>query len=265
MVTTPQSLFAVEKTVKPAMFGDSQDTPLRLWLPPLHVAAAEETVTSDEPVADDVSGEEEVAAAPADFDELLAAALAEQKTALEAEFAERLEAEKAAVMEVASETATEQVETAATRIAESIASLSAIKLTLAREYRQDAVTLAMTLARAVIGHTLSTNPDALGVIVERAIANTPPHSELVVRCNPDDKAALEQIMPELRTATGDPIAYRVTDAADMERGGIQIDFSDGSIDARPSTALEVLEEAVRGALAGPIDIDAFEKADGEDD
>jgi flagellar biosynthesis/type III secretory pathway protein FliH len=264
MVTTTQALFAVETTIIPAPFGTRATDDLRLWMPPQQTKVEETEASTDESIEPEHSMEEAEAQSPLSPEESLEEALSAQKASMEAEFAERMEAEVSAAFEAGKESFTEEFESTVQRVSEAVHSLTQTKLMLAREYRHDAVTLALTLARAIIGHTLEVSEDALRAIVDRAIASTPSHSELVLRCNPADKERLDGILPTIRTNAGDPIDYRITETDDVDRGGILIDFSDGSIDAQPTTALQVLEEAVRGALAGPLDMADLQVNDSSD-
>jgi len=267
MVTTPQTLFAVETTITPAPFGTHAGDDLRLWIP--QQISVEEVPSPVTDALDDVGEDEmpETTTSPADYEDRLAAAISAQRETLETEFAERLEAEKAAAFEAGKNSLADDVAAITQRSLDAVSDLNQTKLLLAREYRQDAVTLALTLARAVVGHTLATSDDALRTIVERAIASVPAHSELLLKCNPEEKKRLDNIIPSIPTNTGDPNNVRIVETESMEPGGISIDFEDGSIDARPTTALAVLEEAVRGALAGPLDIQKLERTEpteGED-
>ena len=156
-----------------------------------------------------------------------------------AEGAAAAQAEAAAVIDAVQEQLTGALER-----------LNDLARVLSQRYRQEAVELAVELARAVVGQAVEADPAALLVVVDRALQSVPRADEARIRCHPDDLDTVRGAVGEMTARRGDPIAVRVVASPAMERGGCIVDFDEGAVDARPSVALEVLREALESALAG---------------
>lgn len=147
-------------------------------------------------------------------------------------------------------TAETHVQANAERLADGLDQLRALHSELNRVYREESIELAIELARAVVGHTMTHDADALGVVLERALTAVPRTDEVLVRLNPDDLADAQERAAELSARRGDPVALRMVASPSMERGGCILEFDEGAVDARPSVALDALREALESALAG---------------
>ena len=79
--------------------------------------------------------------------------------------------------------------------------------------------------------------------------------EVELRCHPDDQEAMAALVPEaLRhcgySKQGEPVSIRVAQSREIERGGCILDFEEGSVDAQPSAALDVVIAAIHETLGG---------------
>ena len=140
-------------------------------------------------------------------------------------------------------------------LASALGSIETHVAALTSASRTEAVALAVAIARAVVAVELKTNPETLHAIVERALAAVPRTDEVVLRCHPDDQEAMAALVPEaLRhcgySKQGEPVSIRVAQSREIERGGCILDFEEGSVDAQPSAALEVVIAAIHETLGG---------------
>ncbi|MEC8025144.1 MAG: FliH/SctL family protein [Myxococcota bacterium] len=254
MSTDARALFAVETTIVPASFGTRRND-LESWIP--RIISEDEAVPSSEgtEATDDATDAPPTAKEVLPVAEQIDIALQEQKEQLEGEFASALEEQTADAFERGQRARDEELTQMQSEVLATLEKLLSTRKQLVQAYRQEAISLATTLAHAVIGHTLEVSEDALRLVTERALTGIPTHRELIIRCHEDDKIALDRILADSTNELGDPIAYRLVVAPRVERGGLLIDFGSGNLDAQPSAALGVLEEAVRSALAGPIDME----------
>jgi len=127
--------------------------------------------------------------------------------------------------------------------------LAATAARLTTQCRREAVGLGLAVARAVVGDTLRDSTEALETVVERALAAVPRTDEATIRLHPADLERLGEVVDALEARRGDPIKLRLAPSPNMSRGGCIIEFDQGSVDARPETALKALEEAVEAALS----------------
>ena len=116
--------------------------------------------------------------------------------------------------------------------------------------RAEAVELALVLAHALVGECTMREPQALEHVMWKAIENVPASDEAVLRCHPDDLDIIASHLPTVTARRGDLLEIKVVASPAIERGGVVIDFSGGSVDGQPSTSLDVLREAIVAALAG---------------
>ena len=95
----------------------------------------------------------------------------------------------------------------------------------------------------------------LGQDMARDILRELSDKEVELRCHPDDQEAMAALVPEaLRhcgySKQGEPVSIRVAQSREIERGGCILDFEEGSVDAQPSAALEVVIAAIHETLGG---------------
>ncbi len=111
-------------------------------------------------------------------------------------------------------------------------------------------TLAVKIAEKILGRELQLRPEAVVDIVAEALQAAGASQQVLVRCHPDDLAALERGRPRLveRLARAHAVQFK-TDAL-IGRGGCVVETELATIDARLSTQLDAIERALRGEDGG---------------
>jgi flagellar assembly protein FliH len=275
---TPKSLFGDGGAIVASATFGVQEVETSAWQPCTSQAERRETEARLQAAQAEVNrleqerrGEEARIAAetppPPTVDERIEAALAEQELQLRSEHSEaqtqweqeRLEIEaghaeilataRAESLQEGRDDAKSLMKAARGQLADAMGQLSNMTRALLRRYKTESSELAIELARAVVGDALQTNALALEAVVERAMSAVPRTDEVVLRCHPDDVAAIEEMVPSLQARRSDPVSIRLAGNPAMEPGGCIIEFGDGAIDARPSVAMDMLAEAVRAAMA----------------
>jgi len=115
---------------------------------------------------------------------------------------------------------------------------------LSRTYRREAVDLAALIAKAVLGSDKVLDTDFIHTAVERVLTTLPRCQELVIQCHPDDVDTMVEHVPELKKLHGQFVTVHVSPDPKVERGGIVVDFGEGTLDTQPSVAVDVLREAI---------------------
>lgn len=153
-----------------------------------------------------------------------------------AEIAER-DARRDAEHVAALRAAEARTERALSALAAATRALDERALPLVSEAEESIVTLAVQLAEALVGQELSVAEAAARLAVERVLAVAGPESVRAVRLNPGDLAALDE---NVRRRS------RVTLVADptLASGDAVADLDDGFLDARVSTAMARVREAL---------------------
>ena len=106
--------------------------------------------------------------------------------------------------------------------------------------------LAVRIAEKILGRELALDGNAVVDVAAEALRHVGEPRELVLRCSPDDLAALERGKPRLieRCRAAQALSFSPDDA--IARGGCIIETELGVVDARLSTQLEAIERALRG-------------------
>jgi len=135
----------------------------------------------------------------------------------------------------------------ATHSAKTAETIHRLQLTtgqLDQTYRWEAVDLACRIAKAILGADLGVDSPLIHRSVEHLMSTIPRCQELAIRCHPDDIAAMEQHVPDLQRVHGQLIAVHLIPDQAIERGGLVVDFGEGSLDTQPSVSVDVLREAI---------------------
>jgi type III secretion system HrpE/YscL family protein len=106
--------------------------------------------------------------------------------------------------------------------------------------------LAVRIAEKILGRELKTDPAAVVDVAAAAMRHAGEPRELVVRCAPEDLAALERGKPRLLERSRAAQAVRFVADERVARGGCIIETELGVVDARLSTQLDAIEKALRG-------------------
>jgi flagellar biosynthesis/type III secretory pathway protein FliH len=134
------------------------------------------------------------------------------------------------------------------KVALAIHHLQQLTEDLSRTYRREAVDLAALIAKAVLGSDKVVDTDFIHTAVERVLTTLPRCQELVIQCHPDDVDTMVEHVPELKKLHGQFVTVHVSPDAKVERGGIVVDFGEGTLDTQPSVTVDVLREAIEREL-----------------
>lgn len=110
--------------------------------------------------------------------------------------------------------------------------------------------LAVRVAEKILGRELSLRPEAVVDVAAQALDAAGAAGQVLLRCHPDDLAALERGRPRLLERCRRAQAVHVRADAGVPRGGCIVETELATIDARLSTQLDAIERALRGDDAG---------------
>lgn len=229
MPILPTSFSRTERNVVAFQFGGEQ-TAAQPWQPPEHhEATLRRQAVKPKPVMD-----------PSEA--AFALREAELMAEVESAYAKGQADAQAAVAE--------ELAAAAEQLGHATAALDQAAVTLESKYRSEAIELALAVARAVLGETLSVDDDALMSVVDRALSMVPRADQLVVQANPEDFDRMRVLVANAAGRRADPGLVRVESNPEVERNGVVVDFESGSVNASPSVAIELMREAIESAMAG---------------
>ena len=106
--------------------------------------------------------------------------------------------------------------------------------------------LAVRIAEKLLGRELSLRPDAVADVAAQALAAAATARQVVLRCHPDDLAAIERGRPRLLERVSRAQALVLRADSGVSRGGCIVETELATIDARLSTQLDAIERALRG-------------------
>ncbi len=127
-----------------------------------------------------------------------------------------------------------------------IDALNASKQQLVAQAEGDLLLLALDLAKRLVGHELSVDPEAVRPLATECISLVTERSDITVRAHPEDCAVLKEITPELKSAFTDLGTLRIIPDPSVERGGIVAATREAEVDMRLATRLAAFEEVILG-------------------
>ena len=110
--------------------------------------------------------------------------------------------------------------------------------------------LAVRVAEHILGRELAQAPEQVTDLVARALDSAGAARQVLVRCHPDDLAALERGRPRLLARLSRAQAVTLRADALVARGGCIVETELATIDARLATQLDAIERALRGEEPG---------------
>ena len=132
------------------------------------------------------------------------------------------------------------------RLTRAIEEMSKSKARLRAEVEEDAVKLALAIARKVLNRELSSDPEALVGLARVALDKLNLRDLQRVRVHPQDAPAIEKM---LRASSG-PKRVEVIADGTLERGGAVFETDRGMLDASVTTQLGEIERGLADMLGG---------------
>lgn len=135
------------------------------------------------------------------------------------------------------------------RLAGSIESMARLKDRFRAEVEEDAIKLALAVARKILNRELSVDPEALHGLVRVAMSKVSLRELQRVRVHPDDAASIQKLLAGFESG-----GKRVTVEADrtLERGAAIFETERGALDASVTTQLGEIERGLTDALSSSI-------------
>lgn len=117
---------------------------------------------------------------------------------------------------------------------------------LVAQAEADLLLLALDIAKRLVGHELSVDPEAIRPLAVEAIGLVTDRSAVTVRVNPEDDRVMHDIIPELKTMFPDLGPVKIEADPSIERGGMMAATREAEVDIRLATRLAAFEEAILG-------------------
>jgi flagellar assembly protein FliH len=127
-----------------------------------------------------------------------------------------------------------------------IDALNASKQQLVAQAEGDLLLLALDLAKRLVGHELSVDPEAVRPLALECIGLVTDRTSITARVNPEDCKVLEEIIPELQSVFTDMGALHIVPDESIERGGIVAATREAEVDMQLATRLAAFEEVILG-------------------
>lgn len=110
---------------------------------------------------------------------------------------------------------------------------------------ESVTSLALEVARTVLGREASSGPEVVRDVAKRALARVRRARRLVLKVHPEDVSLVEQSVRTWLLPGMDPEALGVEGDAATERGGVVIESELGRIDARLDRQLDAIARALQ--------------------
>ncbi len=123
---------------------------------------------------------------------------------------------------------------------------TAAKDQLMAQAEGDLLMLALDLAKRLVNHELSVNPEAVKPLALECIGLVTDRTTLTVRVNPEDKEVMDEYYPDLKLIFPDLGPVIIQADPTVERGGIMAATREAEVDMRLATRLAAFEEVILG-------------------
>ncbi|MCC8190870.1 MAG: hypothetical protein LIP77_09610, partial [Planctomycetes bacterium] len=110
----------------------------------------------------------------------------------------------------------------------------------------DLLLLSLDIAKRLVGHELSIDPEAIRPLAIEAIGLVTDRSAITARVHPEDFRVMNDILPDLQAIFPDLGPVRVEADAGIERGGLVASTREAEVDLRLATRFAAFEEAILG-------------------
>lgn len=124
--------------------------------------------------------------------------------------------------------------------------LNASRQQLIAQAEGDLLLLALDLAKRLVGHELSVDPEAIRPLVTECIDLVTDRTSIDVRVNPEDHRVIDEFYPELKTIFPDLGPVKIISDPQIERGGLYAATREAEVDMRLATRLAAFEEVILG-------------------
>ena len=132
------------------------------------------------------------------------------------------------------------------RLGRAIEDISQMKTRFRTEVEEDAVKLALAIARKVLNRELATDPEALAGLARIALDKLNLRELQRLRVHPSDATAMQRL---LGVSPG-PKRVEVIADGSLERGGAIFETDRGALDASVTTQLDEIERGLADRLGG---------------
>ncbi len=158
----------------------------------------------------------------------------------------KAEAKIQAAIKSEKETIQKNVQPVAGVMQQAVAAMEEAKELLRRTAEGDLLLLAIDLARRLVGHELSVDPEAIKPLAAECIDLITDRSDITVRVNPADHQVMLDYYPDLKLLFPDLGPIKVIPDPAVERGGIMAATREAEVDMRLATRLATFEEVILG-------------------
>jgi flagellar biosynthesis/type III secretory pathway protein FliH len=135
-------------------------------------------------------------------------------------------------------------ETVLQQFAAAMDQYDALADSLRKDAERQVVSLSLAVARKMVGHALTTRPEALTGLIKEALKRVADHGRIRIRVHPDHLARVQQALPSF----GDVVSKleRLSVEADVAvNQGCVLETDFGELDACLETQFQVVEDLFR--------------------
>jgi len=115
---------------------------------------------------------------------------------------------------------------------------------LETEGRQAVLDLALRMAEKLVYRVIEVDPTVIVDEVAAALTHVLRPSDVTVHICPDDRPVLEEALPQLMAELGNLRSIRIKDDPEVSRGGCELRFGQGAVDATIETQLRRVVELI---------------------
>lgn len=127
-----------------------------------------------------------------------------------------------------------------------VGAMDASRQQLVAQAEGDLLLLALDLAKRLVNHELSVNPEAIKPLATECIGLVTDRTAITARVNPADLEVMQDFIPDLKKEFPDMGTLKILPDEAIERGGLMAMTRETEVDMRLATRLAAFEEAILG-------------------
>lgn len=122
------------------------------------------------------------------------------------------------------------------------------RATLANAAEVDLLRLSLDIAKRIVRHELSVNPETIREVVMAAVEMTVSRTDITLFVNPEDLQRVEQFLPDIPRRFANVTRVNLMPDPEVAPGGVRATTRDGEVDLRLESQFEAIERALLGQV-----------------
>jgi len=146
--------------------------------------------------------------------------------------------------------AIDRLESATGSVRKAVEDMKEMQNTLSMEAEKNIMSLAMAMARKIVGNEISTNPKTLGQVIDKTLKQIETNRKMTLRLNPVDLKVIQDSKIILSTVKNHSKYLNIESDDMVSRGGCIVETGSNILDARIEKQFQEMEHLIAEVNGG---------------